>query len=257
MESLPPQAVSGPLFTGHARIGVSRCGVVAVLLFLPVVLAGCVSTSSFVHVGDDKPTGNACHVVATWSPEVAFAPDPAHGGTPGPGLVGRMYLFGPEIDYPLVGDGSLVVDLFTDTPGTPANKDVPLEEWRIDKDTLKRLQRRDAIGWGYTLFLPWGTYRPEVTQVRLRLRYEPANGSPLYVESSPLALNKNLAATTQVASRVVQPQPNPTPETGRIAGPTPAAQSAPSQGAVSNLLQPTQQIVPASGRVLVLPLNTR
>src|SRR5208337_2466794 len=104
-----------------------------------------------------------------------------------PGLAGRLYLFGPNIDYPLAGDGRLTVDLFNDEP--EAGKEPKLlEQWRIDKDTLKRLLKKDTIGWGYTLFLPWGTYKPEITHVHLRLRYDPAHGTPIFHQTEGFML---------------------------------------------------------------------
>jgi hypothetical protein len=145
-------------------------------------------------------------VVATWNPQVVFTPDPVHAGEPTPGLVGRVYLFGEEIDYPEVGDGSIVVDLYDETSGAAAKASVPLEEWRIDKVTLKRLKRRDAIGWGYTLFLPWATYKPEITTVRLRLRYVPTKGTPLYAESAPLAFSKGgIPIAVSADTKIVRP----------------------------------------------------
>src|SRR5262249_32790099 len=147
-------------------------------------LAGCVNTGSFLLPGVDKPNLIPCEVVAAWNPEVIFKPDPANRGAPTPGLGGRMYLFAAGSDCPLMGDGCVVVDLYEGTPPVGGNALVPLEEWQIDRETLKRLLRRDAVGWGYTLFLPWGTYQPEIKQVELRLRYEPTNGTPLYAESS-------------------------------------------------------------------------
>jgi hypothetical protein len=139
-------------------------------------------------------------VVATWNPQVTFTPDPANNGAPTPGLVGRVYLFGEDICYPMLSDGSLVVDLYKDTPGAASNASALLEEWRIDKDTLKRLERRDAIGWGYTLFLPWASYKPEITSVQLRLRYEQAKGSPLFASTSSLVFNKDGIPMSAVAA---------------------------------------------------------
>jgi hypothetical protein len=112
-----------------------------------------------------------------------------------------VYLFGPEIGFPVVGDGALVVDLYDET-GTPERPAVLREEWRLDPVTLKRLLRRDTIGWGYTLFLPWGSYRPEVTRVRLKVRYQPAEGAPLFAEGSPIDLSStNGVMTTRTKSQ--------------------------------------------------------
>ena len=114
-----------------------------------------------------------------------------------------MYLFGDGSDCPLIGDGCVVLDLYDDTH--PAgNNPIPLEEWRIDRATLKRLLRRDAVGWGYTLFLPWGTYKPDITQVQLRLRYEPVNGTPLYAETCSIVFHKGNTGSQPVVSQFIE-----------------------------------------------------
>jgi hypothetical protein len=117
--------------------------------------------------------------MATWQNRVVFTPDPARGGISAPGLTGRLYIFGKQWGFPITGDGSLIVDLFDESK----SGSVMQEQWRIDPDTLKRLLKRDFLGWGYTLFLPWGRYRPETNKVRLRLCYQPPKGAPLYTES--------------------------------------------------------------------------
>jgi hypothetical protein len=151
-------------------------------------LAGCVSTSPFLHRGEQKPPVEPCRVVAAWNPAVVFTPDPAHDGTPTPGLAGRIYLFGPEIDYPVLGGGGLHVALFDDSQGPAGNGSAPLEEWQFDPQTFKRLQHHDPVGWGYTVFLPWGTYKPEITRIHLKVRYEPPQGFPLFAASAPMTL---------------------------------------------------------------------
>jgi hypothetical protein len=165
--------------------------------------SGCVflpKTSS----DDAMPHGPVSQIVATWNHQVVFVPDPVHGGNEEPGLAGRLYLFGPEISYPLIDEGSVVVDLFDDTKPAGEGQPVPLEEWRLNPDTLKRLAKRDMIGWGYTLFLPWGTYKPEISQVHLKVRYVTAKGIPFFAESGPLSLNSPATAAhhvTTVASK--------------------------------------------------------
>jgi hypothetical protein len=160
------------------------------LLFpFALCLTGCVNTGLFVLPGFEQKAGPS-EVVVAWNPEVLTRPDPANRGAPTKGLAGRMYLFAEGNDCPLMGDGCVVVDLYEQAFPSEATSEVPLEEWRIDRDTLKRLLRRDAVGWGYTLFLPWGTYRPDLTHVELRLRYEPVKGSPLYSETSSVVLQK-------------------------------------------------------------------
>jgi len=158
--------------------------------------------------GSDEPMphGAVCQVTATWNHQVVFAPDPTHGGAPTPGLAGRLYLFGQEISYPLVEEGSLTVDLYDDTkPATNGQQPIPLEEWRLDAATLKRLVRRDMIGYGYTLFLPWGTYKPEINQIHLKLHFVTSKGAPFYAESGRLSLDKPVGPETHLTQATAEP----------------------------------------------------
>lgn len=178
----------------------NRTVLAAVLAAALLAGSGCVALDNLLPKTDAPPTGQVCQIVAAWNKEVMTAPDTVNGGRPLPGLTGRLYLFGTQIDYPLAGDGNLIVELYAPTPPAPnaARPDAPatptapaepqrIERWELDKDTLHKLLRKDPIGWGYTLFLPWATYRPDLTQVKLRVCYIPRGGTPLYVDS-PLTL---------------------------------------------------------------------
>jgi hypothetical protein len=187
---------------------VTRTWVRAGLAALLGLAVGCVGLDTFLVHTDDRPTGVVCQVVTTWQNTVMFSPDQVHGGTPVPGITGRLYLFGPEISTPLVGDGGVMVDLYDDAPKAQGGQPVMLEEWRLDADTLKKLLRRDPIGWGYTLFLPWGTYRPEIRQVHLVLRYNPAKGTPIFSSESPLLLVHDPATEPSAAHRPPTPAPS-------------------------------------------------
>ena len=172
---------------------------------LLVAIAGCVHLPK---TGSDEPMphGAVCQITATWNHQVLFAPDPTHGGAPTPGLAGRLYLFGEEISYPLVEEGSLTVDLYDDTkPAANGQQPIPLEEWRLDAATLKRLVKRDMIGYGYTLFLPWGTYKPEINQVHLKLCFVTSKSMPFYAESGRLSLDKGVGPETHVTRVLDQP----------------------------------------------------
>jgi hypothetical protein len=172
-----------------------------------VSISGCVILPK-TDKEDPMPHGQVCQIVATWNHQVAFVPDPVHGGAEAPGLAGRLYLFGPEISFPLIDDGSVVVDLYDDTKPAGEGQPIPLEEWRLDPATLKRLAKRDMIGWGYTLFLPWGTYKPEISQVHLKVRYVTAKGNPFFAESGPMTLDRPVASayhTTTVVGKSSEP----------------------------------------------------
>lgn len=151
------------------------------ILLLTGLTTGCVGTSGSLWSTSMMPTRKVpCQIVCTWQNSVAFVPDPTRGGNPGPGIAGRLYLFGPEVDFPMEAEGTLTVDLADETNGPP----VLLERWIIDPETLCRLRKKDMIGCGYTLFLPWSKYRPDITKVRLRSSFQgPAMPAPVYTEN--------------------------------------------------------------------------
>ena len=169
-----------------------------------LLIAGCVTLDA--NPFDAKPAPAPSQVVASWQPDVQFTPDPANGGAERPTLFGRVYLFGPDLKYPMIGDGKLVVDLYAG----PIPRDgaaQPLEEWRFDPATLKGLAKRDFLGWGYTVPLPWGTYRPDLTCVQIRARYESAKGTPLYADGAPMAVKVADRDGIPVVTRTVAPPP--------------------------------------------------
>jgi hypothetical protein len=154
------------------------------LLALALPLAGCQLLDATTTAKDAPPEGTPCRVLAVWQPDVRFAPDPVHNGALNPGLAGRVYLT-DDLDNQLAGNGNLVVDLYECGGGEPVLK----EEWRIDPKTLKLYLRKDVWGWGYTVFLPWATYRPDMTQVQLQVKYQPPQGVPLFSDQSRVTLN--------------------------------------------------------------------
>ena len=164
-----------------------QAGLAAALLVALLFAPGCMLTECFTAKDGPPKPSHPCQVVTTWMNKVQVAPDTVHNGAPMPGLVGRVYLFGETIDFTQVGDGAVVVELFDETHG-PAEK--PLEQWAIDPVSLRKFLKKDTIGWGYSLFLPWATCRPDVTKVHVTCRYDPvAGGSPLFAPPSPLTLD--------------------------------------------------------------------
>ena len=173
-----------------------------------VLAAGCVATESF-HIPDlgDESTAPVCRIEAWWENKVMYAADPANRGAPTPGLAGRVYLHGEQVGKPLRADGTMIVDLHAVLPERQDGQLVHLERWNLDKDTLRRLLRQDIIGWGYTLFLPWGTYRPNITQVQLKLQWTPPKGIPLYADNKPMVLSTTTDPVPVVTTRqeILQP----------------------------------------------------
>jgi hypothetical protein len=189
-----------------------------VILLLVSLCSGCVTLDAWTAKRDTPPVAPVRQVVAAWEKGVRFVPDPTRGGAPNPGLAARLYLFGADGAFPLAGDGSLLVELYDDTPLTSGGQPRLKEKWNIDKDTLKRLLQKDLICWGYSLFLPWGTYSRDITQIHLMVKYLPKNGAPLFHPSPTMAVGHPDLVTMPhrpaEAGKAVKPVPEnqPTPE---------------------------------------------
>jgi hypothetical protein len=151
-------------------------------------LVGCVTFDPWVKKHDPAPTGKVTQLAVTWDKGIAFLPDFTHGGAMNPGLVCRIYLFGSDGSFPLAGDGTVTIDLFDDSPLAAGREPIQKERWNFDKDTLKGCLRKDLVGWGYSLFLPWATYSPDIKQVHMMVCYTPHNGFPFYSPSQTMSL---------------------------------------------------------------------
>jgi hypothetical protein len=179
------------------------------LVLLALCSGGCVEMENLVASHDGPPTGKPSQVHVAWHNQVIFAPDPVRGGVNSPGLAGRLYLFGPNMGYPLAGDGSIIVDLFDPTQKGADGEPKHLERWNLDKDTLQRCLRHDTIGWGYTLLLPWGTYKPDLAQIVLRVRYDLAKGAPIYANPATITFNPVKDLQVSSSSRQIGTPPKP------------------------------------------------
>jgi hypothetical protein len=177
-----------------------RMALVAPLLAL---MGGCVGLETNSLCSCPPPTEAPCRVVAFWESDVYYPPDPVHGGAESPTLAGRVYLFGPEIKYPMPGDGTLTVAAY-DCAVTPGPDVKPLNAWTFDANTLHRLLKKDVFGWGYTIPLPWPGLPANLTHVQIKVCYEPAKGTPLYSESSVVALN--VPGATPVVTTSAKPR---------------------------------------------------
>jgi len=182
-----------------------------------------------------------CQIISTWKPEVLFVADPANQGKNSPGLAGRLYLFGKEVGMPMTCEGSLQVDLY-DLGAVSNAPPVHLERWNFDSANLQRLVRKDPIGEGYTLFLPWGTYRPDVQRVQLKMQFDQGKGYPLYADTGPMTISDPLRLTQHSSSIIPQNMGegvnNPGANSGRYQ---------PSQSGIEMNNRPLRQVIPRSG----------
>src|SRR5262249_541613 len=104
---------------------------------------------------------------------------------------------------------------------------------------------------GYTLFLPWSRYSPDITKVRLKVRYQPPNGAPLFTENAVtlgedngvVRRNTSTIGPSQPAlpPQVVPGQPLPGQVPGRVVPGMMVPGATPGQ---APLPQPTGQVVP-------------
>jgi hypothetical protein len=218
------QAVQ-PLSRGDARMeplnverkaGVCRRWLAGCLLLLGTACQpGCLGMGGSPDLvpTQTKPTiGIPSQMISNWIPDVQNPPDPTHNGDPLPGLAGRIYLFSEKGDLPVLAEGKIVVELYDDGPGAhgaAGDRNPPLVRCQYDKIILKKLEKHDPIGWGYTIFLPWDTYKPGViSQVRLKIWFERPNGDHLYGDAVTLKLSGHSRAPIEVTHRQTPTPPS-------------------------------------------------
>lgn len=153
-------------------------------------------------------------VATAWRNKIEYLPNPAAGGAMQPGLAGQVFLYTAEAK-PAVANGNLIVDLIDETPRPPGVPPLTPERWEFKKDVLKNLRTLDErFGECYVIFLPWPTYRPDVTHIRLRVRYEPEGGGfPIYAPETRLILGAASGSISDVAAAGPY-QPRPQSPTG-------------------------------------------
>jgi hypothetical protein len=140
-----------------------------------------------------KPGVPVAQLVSNWSREVQLGTNPVNN-TPMPAIVGRVYLFDKQLK-PVDSDGSLTVELYDDTNrriGKPSQK---LEEWVLHQEQLEKLKSKDPlIGTGYSLALPWPSFKPEVTQIHMVVHYTPRSGQALTLADQVMTLQQSTQA---------------------------------------------------------------
>jgi hypothetical protein len=130
-------------------------------------------------------------ITILWRNKIDYLPDPARNGEMGPGLVGQVFLFDPKMQS-APADGKLIIALYDESPRAPGQEPNMPEGWEFTKETLKGLRGYDERwGPGYVVFLPWPTYRPDVTRIRIAARFEPEQGHALYVPEARITLDNS------------------------------------------------------------------
>jgi hypothetical protein len=210
--------------------------------------AGCASLA--YHYPEHPPVGVPCKLALQMKPELVETQDSVNGGAQLRGLAGRVFLIQDlATAHPITCDGELIVDLYDDRPTTAGGQPVRLERWVFSDPILKQLIRKDATGWGYTLFLPWvKTYRPDITLVHLQAAFTPKGSVvPLFENSPSIALAQgNFSAPPGVAQGAAPKTPPAAPAANPAVIPTAAQQPAPMPPAAG---LPPQQPAPGNPSV--------
>jgi hypothetical protein len=202
--------------------------------------------------GDPKKVP-ATEMTILWRNRIDYLPDPTKNGSPNPGLVGQMFLLGP-LDQFAYAEGKLVVALYDETPRPPGAAANKPEGWEFNKEALKTLLTPDErFGACYALFLPWPTYRPDVTRVRIAARFEPENGFPVYAQETRITIDTSLGIDKGAAWTTQQLVPGQEPVGGfnPLGGPPPAAAPGAGPGLGVTLMggPPPGGVVPSAGPV--------
>ena len=162
--------------------------------------AGCFSLDKVA--GDKPPQGPVAQVQTWWRSELAATQNKFANGETLPGIAGRVYLFSGDLakdGRPVEAHGNckLVVEM----KYIASNKQPVTIRWDFAKKThLDKVLRKDRLGWGYTIFLPWAEYDPGVPFANITLAFIQENGEAIYATPTRLRLQQQatpVQATTQ------------------------------------------------------------
>src|SRR5947208_6366801 len=173
-------------------------GTLGLALGVMLFAGGCVNLPTAGASKELPPTAPVAQAHATWESKVRYLEDIVHGGRLTPGLAGSLYLFSGS-NAPVQANGTVQIELFDVSQLPPGQRpEKPLECVRLDKESLKSCLGKDGFGlWKYTLFLPWSTYRPEITKVVMVVSYIPAQGPPVYAQTTTVDLNGTSGVTVR------------------------------------------------------------
>ena len=161
---------------------------------------GCQSLSSFQFSAlwdDHAPTGKPDQVGAIWMDGVDVKPDPMQNGIIVPGFAGRIYFMrtkpGGDQGETVAISSPVSIQAYLVQSN---NQSVPLEQWTIQPEHLPLLLKRDMAGWGYSVWLPWNSYSPEIKQIRLIVVYQDKDQStPIRSEAMTIRIQDANAKT--------------------------------------------------------------
>lgn len=147
-----------------------------VVVLLPVVLGGCKSFDLKRPipwmVGEETATGQAMHIVGTWTDTVLYQ----QGRRPQRGFGGRLMFYGVDETEPLKVEGTLVVYAF-DERGREPDDNRPTKKFVFPADQLAKHYSTSELGHSYSFWLPWDEVGGEQKDISLITRFQPTHGS--------------------------------------------------------------------------------
>ncbi|QVL34366.1 hypothetical protein KIH39_10800 [Telmatocola sphagniphila] len=189
------------------------------LAAVPLWMTGCLSApktekaaQASTSTSEYKKPSEDGRMTATWSNRITLAPDPLSGGTLNVGLLGRVYLFKNGYGVPYVSEGLLVIDLFDHTPNPGNPEPRHLEQWRFDETVLPKFEKKDFVGPGYSMYLPWSTYTPDMSKILLQARWCSKDGKSVYFTQSDLITLDHTAVKEYANSHHALPSTGAKPE---------------------------------------------
>lgn len=161
------------LLLSQAFQSISRgVGLAAALAFVTLA-SGCTffEKCTSISMAVTMPAEPVGRVDTVFQNNIQVVDDTLNPGNQVPGLTGRVWLFAEDGKSTVAARGHLEVQLYDMAQAVQGKPAAKLAEWKFQPRDLKTLVREDQIGMGYTLFLPFLEYRPEIRKVQLRLTY--------------------------------------------------------------------------------------
>lgn len=182
---------------------------------LALLLAGCYAVPQReVAASAPRSTAAISHVVVLWS-EAVLRQDQVPVAQ---GFAGKVYLFGPNSAEPATAPGKFTVYAYDDTHGQnggpAATNSKPTRTWDLPESDLRNLLKKDAIGWSYSLWLPYGPPSATERRVTLRVCFTTEDGQQTLSESALVTLPA-VASVSSVSDRM---QSRVMPEAGSVGG---------------------------------------
>ena len=118
-------------------------------------------------------------VLSFWQRRQATLNDPTRDGMMVAGLVGQVFLISATSHATEPG-GDLTVAVYDVTARPQGQPERAMELYHFDRATLARLATKDErFGPCHAIFLPWPPEWTDVTNVKIRTRYQAAGGTDL------------------------------------------------------------------------------